>query len=54
MAENPIVPFENLVKGQRYLITWYEDPGHQTIKTERGRLIQDIPAIFRGIFPMSG
>ncbi|NDB83071.1 MAG: hypothetical protein EB127_10090 [Alphaproteobacteria bacterium] len=45
MAGNPVVPFQDIKKGQRYLISLYDDTNHQTIHTERGVPIQDLAGI---------
>jgi hypothetical protein len=42
MAGNPVVPFENLVQGKRYLITLYEDNEHTKVRTQLGHSLKDL------------
>ena len=45
MAGNPIVPFDSLVMGERYLITEYQHGNPGIISHESGRPIQDSPGM---------
>ena len=51
MAGNPIVPFDSLVMGERYLITGYRDGDRgKFMPDEYGRPIQDSPGMLLGKF----